>query len=288
MAALTQQTDEWLEARRSKIGASDAPVIMEVSPWKTPYQLWQEKVGLSTNNFVSPAMQNGIDKEPEARTAFMKKTDILVFPRVVFHERYDWMMASLDGMDPEGKHIVEIKTVNADDHALAESGKIPEKYFPQLQHQLEVTGLDMAYYFSYHKGEGIIVEVGRDDKYIEQMVDEEKKFYTCMQDFIAPKMTTKDYVEIENDDFCSTAVQWQKIQQELSALTKQEEMIKKKLIYMCEAKQYTNVKGAGIRLSKCMRKGNIEYTKIPCLKRMDLEIFRKEPTQYWRVTNGEK
>ena len=40
---LTQNTPEWLEFRRKKIGASDAPIILEVSTWKTPYQLWLVK-----------------------------------------------------------------------------------------------------------------------------------------------------------------------------------------------------------------------------------------------------
>ena len=32
--------------RRTFIGGSDAPVILGVSKWKTPFRLWQEKVGL--------------------------------------------------------------------------------------------------------------------------------------------------------------------------------------------------------------------------------------------------
>jgi predicted phage-related endonuclease len=43
---MQQQTPEWLEFRKNKIGASDAPIIMETSPWKTPYQLWLEKLSL--------------------------------------------------------------------------------------------------------------------------------------------------------------------------------------------------------------------------------------------------
>ncbi len=40
---LIQNTPEWHAFRRKRIGASDAPVIMGISPWKTPYQLWIEK-----------------------------------------------------------------------------------------------------------------------------------------------------------------------------------------------------------------------------------------------------
>lgn len=42
---LLQNTQEWEKFRLQKIGASDAPIIMGVSPWKTPFQLWLEKQG---------------------------------------------------------------------------------------------------------------------------------------------------------------------------------------------------------------------------------------------------
>ena len=286
MQALNQNTDAWLELRKRKIGASDAPVIMNVSPWKTPYKLWTEKVGIDNDNIVTRAMQEGINKEQEAREEFTRMTNIAVVPKVCFHECHDWMMASLDGIDAEEKHLVEIKNAGAKDHAVAKSGNIPEKYFPQLQHQLEVTGLNMGYYFSYHHGEGVIVEVGRDDKFIAEMISEEKKFFICMQDFVAPKMTTKDYVAIDDEECTRAAAELKKIMQEMSTLTKREDELKKLLTEACEAKSLTNVACNGMHISKCVRKGNIDYASIPELKKIDLEIFRKTPISYWRVKNG--
>ena len=286
MQALTQNTDAWLELRKRKIGASDAPVIMNVSPWKTPYKLWTEKVGIDNENFVSRAMQEGLNKEQEARDEFIRQTNIPVVPKVCFHECHDWMMASLDGIDKEEKYIVEIKNAGLTDHTVAKNGKIPEKYFPQVQHQLEVTGLDMAYYFSYRNGEGVIVEVERDNKFISEMVSEEKKFFLCMQDFVAPKMTSKDYVSVDDVEFTSAAAELRKILQEMTALTKREEELKKMLTDMCESKSLNNVACNGMHISKCVRKGNIDYASIPELKKIDLEIFRKTPISYWRVKNS--
>ena len=58
MSALIQQTDEWLEMRRNKIGASDAPIIMEVSPYKKPNQLMEDKL-TGAVMAKSQAMQRG-------------------------------------------------------------------------------------------------------------------------------------------------------------------------------------------------------------------------------------
>ena len=286
MQSLSQNTDAWLELRKRKIGASDAPVIMNVSPWKTPYKLWTQKVGINNEDFVTRAMQEGIDKEQEAREEFIRQTNIDVSPKVCFHECFDWMMASLDGIDKEEKHIVEIKNAGATDHSVALDGRIPEKYYPQIQHQLEVTGLDMAYYFSYRLGKGVIVEVGRDDKFISEMLAEEKKFFICMQDFVAPKMTTKDYVAIDDLECTKAAAELQKIMQEMSTLTKREDELKKLLTEACESRNLTNASCNGMHISKCVRKGNIDYSIIPELKKIDVEIFRKIPISYWRVKNG--
>jgi len=287
MQLLTQNTEAWLELRKKKIGASDAPVIMNVSPWKTPYELWSEKVGITNDNVVTRAMQEGLDKEQEARQNFMDKTRLNVFPKVCFHEHFDWMMASLDGIDEEGKHIVEIKNPGAKDHEVACNGKIPEKYFPQLQHQLEVTGLDMAYYFSYYHGDGVIVEVGRDDKFITEMIAEEKKFFVCMQDFVAPKMTTKDYVSINDVEITKATAELKSVMDNITNLTKREAELKKIIVEMCESNNLTNAVCNGMQISKYMRKGTIDYSSIPELKKVDLEMFRKTPISYWRLKNVE-
>ena len=40
---IEQQSPEWFEWRKTGITASDMPIIMGVSPYKTPWQLWAEK-----------------------------------------------------------------------------------------------------------------------------------------------------------------------------------------------------------------------------------------------------
>ena len=40
--------DEWLKVRNMGIGGSDASVIMGLNSYKSPYQLWLEKIGEAT------------------------------------------------------------------------------------------------------------------------------------------------------------------------------------------------------------------------------------------------
>lgn len=87
------------------------------------------------------------------------------------YQPFDWMMASLDGIDIDGQAILEIKCPGPSDHELAKAGKIPEKYIPQLQHQLAVTGLKLAYYFSFDGTDGVIVEIERDEIFIAKIIE---------------------------------------------------------------------------------------------------------------------
>lgn len=178
---LKQRSKEWLQWRRTKIMASDSPSIMGVSPYKTPEQLFHEKTHCYEQN-VNPWMQRGVDLEPVALKLFEKESGLLLFPCVGEHEN-GWMAASFDGMTLEEDAIIEIKVPGKKDHQLALEGKIPPKYYPQLQHQLFVCGLSVVFYYSFDGQTGKIIEVKRDDNYIETMIEKEKEFWNILQNF---------------------------------------------------------------------------------------------------------
>jgi len=283
MDNMQQNTPEWLQMRKNKIGASDAPVIMEVSPWKTPYQLWEEKNDLAPKRAESSSMRRGLDLEESARLELEKMTGIFFLPRIKQHTSFSWMIASLDGIDAESKHIAEIKCPGAVDHQKALHGQIPEKYFPQLQHQLEVCELDMSYYFSFDGSSGAIVKVYRDDKYIKKMLEKEQAFWQCLQEFMPPKMTARDF-EVKTDEaWACQAIEWTKINEQLRILEQKEEALRKSLIAMSNNK---NSMGSGVKVSRFIRKGNIDYTSIPELKEVNLEVYRKKPTEFWKITSS--
>ena len=70
---MAQGSPEWHEHRRKYRNASETPAVLGVSPWQTPYQLWQLKLGLVEQE-VTPAMRHGSDMEPAARAAYERQT----------------------------------------------------------------------------------------------------------------------------------------------------------------------------------------------------------------------
>lgn len=274
-----QGTQEWLKLRKTKVTATDASIIMGVSPWKTRWQLYQEKISTTQPRPATPSMQRGIDLEPKAREAFILTTGIYVSPKVIVK---DWQMASVDGISDDGKYLVEIKCPGQVDHSMAVAGKVPAHYYPQLQHQMHVCDVDRMFYFSFDGVDGALVEIIKDNNYIEKMLEEEWKFYQCLINKMPPEPSESDYFEMDDPIWKECALRWREVSSMMKELEKEEENLRNQLIFLSGA---SNSKGAGISLCQMNRKGNVDYSKIPELKNVNLDLYRKPSTKMWRITS---
>lgn len=273
---------EWLKWR--KIGSSDAPPIMGVSPWTTRYELWLQKI-MGTERDDSYAMKRGRALEEEARRMLEERTGLMLAPTNIESRSHSFMTASLDGYDTSQKKVAEIKTANREDHASVKQGKIPDHYFPQLQHQIECAEVESVIYFSYYKDEklniidGVQLEVYRDDSYIKKLIQEEEIFWDMILNQKEPEKTEKD------EPYLSPNMELQGIFNEYaqeSAILKEKEMkverLKKELIERGEGKNYRFDGGI---LYKSLTKGNVQYKNIPELKGINLDLYRSDPYLKW-------
>ena len=197
----TTERPEWLLWRHAGIGSSDAAVIMGVSRFKTRNQLLIEKVyDFKGEDGGNEFIKNKGNKIEGHVRDFIESQDCVKYPPVAFEsESFPFMRASLDGYDRETKTIIEIKllSVQNPDKVNKETegykkwinlinNEIPKEYYPQLQHQLMVTGANRCLFEGYKeiKGEYFInrdklirVEVLPDVEYIKKLAEEEFKFW---------------------------------------------------------------------------------------------------------------
>jgi putative phage-type endonuclease len=286
---MKQNTQEWLDMRKNYIGASDAPIIMGVSPFKradgrkkTPYVLWMEKLDLLPQDTENYAMKYGKEMEEAARKVYEEMIKDYVIPKVHFHKEINYLMASLDGLSIDGKVAVEIKNANYEDHALAKTKKVPAKYYPQVQQQMACAKLDGMHYFSFHKGEGIIVDVERDDTYLEEMYAKEKDFWDCVRNFNAPPLTDEDFHK-QDKTWYEFALKLSQLKENKKGIEMEEKELEKMLKEMSDGK---NSFFKDIRYTSTVRKGNVDYSKIPVLEGIDLDSFRKPSSEMWRLTRS--
>lgn len=272
-----QNTPEWLEWRKDKIGASDAPIIDGISPWCDQHTLMLQKLGLADGPKENWAMSNGKKKEPEILQWFNEKYGLSLQPTAMQSTEYDWMIASLDGYQPamgdQEAYAAEIKTAGKEDHALAKSGKIPPKYYPQLQHQMKVNGLRSMYYISENGGDKCVVTVPRDTRYISALVAKELKFIEMRDSFIIPKSDAPDYKDLLDDTLLELLNKYNKENEILKNAKKSVDDIKLQII---QHSGDQNVKCGNYYITKSSARGAIDYEKIDELKNVDLEKFRKK------------
>jgi putative phage-type endonuclease len=183
----------WEQWRNEGIGSSDAPVIMQRSPWKTPYQLWEEKTGLRTFESTNWATQRGHRMEPMARAHIEFMLDREFPPVLAEHPTFNFLRASLDGYCKETNTILEIKCPGAEDHAKAREGNVPEKYYPQLQHQLLVTGAEKAIYLSFTESDNATVIVHPDQVYLSEYFIEACDFWNYVKTKEPPPLIEQDW-----------------------------------------------------------------------------------------------
>lgn len=151
---------EWLEERKKGIGGSDSAAIVGRSPYKTNIQLWKEKTGKATAEDISEKeyVKYGVDMEPILRESFkIKNPEYEVIHEentIIRHPKYPFLFASLDGMlihkETREVGILEIKTANVKNPAKLKEwkDKIPDYYFTQILHYMNVTGAQFVYLFA--------------------------------------------------------------------------------------------------------------------------------------------
>ena len=277
---------EWLQARKEHVGASDASIIMGVSRWKTndgrvktPRLLWQEKLGLDSMDCDNAATRYGKAMEEPARQAYEAMVLDVFNPVCVKNEKYPHLMVSLDGLNVTDDRAVEIKNCSAEDHNLAKEGKVPAKYYPQVQMQIMVTGLPYVDYFSFHKGDGVIVKVDRDDEYISKMSKKLDTFWECVETLKEPPLTEDDFIE-KGDDWNQIAEKLYDIKQKKKDLCLKEKELEKELKSLSDNR---NAASREFRYVCSTSIGAVDYNLIPELLNMDLSAYRKGPITRWTL-----
>lgn len=188
---LNQGSKEWHIFRSHGIGASESNIVAGMSKWNTVVDLWAAKTGRPTEPFeMTPAIQHGIDTEPEARKQFILATNLHIEPKCFISGKYSFIRASLDGISNCHKIVVEIKCPSAlGIHMKTIKGTIPEYYYPQLQHQLYVSSGTLCCFWSYVQTMGgFMIEVKPNLPYIAELVHREKLLWEHIQNDTEPNI----------------------------------------------------------------------------------------------------
>ena len=198
--ALIQGSDEWFAVRMGKITASKLGDLMRVtkygeSTYKTRLRMElaiERLTGKSASpNFMNKAMQDGVEREPDARKLFEAITGKEVAECGSFdHPDIVNTSASPDGLIRGEDAVLELKCPTHITHAKnLLSEKMPKNYEYQVQWQIACTESEYAYFASYHPDfpkelRLKWVKVLRDNIMILEIEDEVRKFDAEVEELI--------------------------------------------------------------------------------------------------------
>lgn len=141
--------EQWLEARKLGIGASEVATVVGLNPYETPLELWQRKVGIEPPKEETAAMRRGHFCEDAVAQWWAHETgrEIIQSSAVDFmfiDREKDFLRVSPDrtfwlpdaARNDDNKGILECKTTNMK----VDPDDLPKQWFCQVQMNLGVAG----------------------------------------------------------------------------------------------------------------------------------------------------
>lgn len=136
--------DSWLDARRGGLGSSDAPGVLGISPFASPFEIAMQKLQKMppTENY-SELLKWGKFSEPATLAMFLDETKLKgTLSNQLFRSTvpdHEFMMATPDALIIEGDTVggaeLKMKLFHSKDW---EINGIPDYVMTQAQHQLHV------------------------------------------------------------------------------------------------------------------------------------------------------
>ena len=176
---------EWLRARQSGIGGSEAAAIINQSKYSSPLKVYLDKITPITDetpDMQNEAMRQGKDLEEYCASRFEEATGKKVrrVNAIVQHPEYDFIIGDLDRRVDGENSILECKTTKPFTEAAKafQDGKVPTDYAIQCHHYMLVTGADRCYLAALVLGMGFhVIPIDREQETLDLLLEREVDFW---------------------------------------------------------------------------------------------------------------
>ena len=158
MAVVTEDRTEWLNWRRTGIGASDIAGILGLSPWASPFSVWASKVDNAADDKDTDAMEFGRRAEIMVAPWFTDRTGLTAIGEQTrcAHPDDAWKLCTVDGFVTDGPNsaiadalgVLEIKTTG--DAADEWAQQVPVHYQCQATWAMHVTNMPACWFAVLH------------------------------------------------------------------------------------------------------------------------------------------
>ncbi|XJI80206.1 YqaJ viral recombinase family protein [Escherichia coli] len=201
--------------RTKYIGGSDVAGILGISPWRTPLEVYLDKVQPRVKP-VDPSKQKvftrGKRMEPYVIDLLSEETGMEIVHRGnrYIHRDYDFIAAEIDAEAASGENI-EIKTVSpfkAKEWGEIQTDAIPVHYTAQAMHGLMVTNKQVCVFGVLIGGDDFrIYRVERDEETIQAILEKEIAFWDRVKNLNPPEATSVSDVSLMFEKDAGTSIE---------------------------------------------------------------------------------
>ena len=186
-------------ARRQGIGGSDAGAAIGVNPWKTPFQLYLEKIPVDKGGVVpedisyKPAVKRGVRLEPEIIKWVKEDLGITIRKDNTTHfsDKHPFLYCHNDGTVVGSHSIAEIKAPSIhmrDFWGEENTDAVPPYYLAQGVHALacqpEMDGVD---FFAYFDPDILHFRLDRSKSLIDAYIKKASRFWGHVKELMPPQ-----------------------------------------------------------------------------------------------------
>ena len=273
--------------RKGRITASSAGAILGLCPWRKPEDVLRDMVREYHNaprEFTgNPATQHGTLHEREALNAFQNEYLVLVEP-AEFYKYEDWLGATPDGISSDGYNVECKCPFGLRAEVNPEFKPIPAHYYAQVQLQMFCANRQKTYFIQYATGaKRMDVQViDLDEQWLADNLPRLRAFYDLyLSELDNPVHLEPLRVAINNE---RAAELLEQIDQYDSIIHNAETERKAAMAELVDMAADKDALVHGRKLTKVVRKGAIQYSKVPEIKAMDLEQYRGKESVSWRLS----
>lgn len=180
VSTLEMTHEDWLQWRRTGLGGSDIAAICGMSRYKSPMEVYLDKLGEIPPIADNPKMKAGRILEPVVADWFAEETGMKVIRQnaIFQHPRHPHMLANIDRWLPGQNAGLECKNTAEYCRGDWEGTTAPTEYILQANHYMAVTNADRWYIAVLIGGYDFqwrVIE--RDEELIKNLITIEEEFW---------------------------------------------------------------------------------------------------------------
>lgn len=240
---------EWLDWRRQGVTGTDVAAIFSMSQYKSPYQCYQDKLGLLPEIDDNNRMRFGRDFEDTVAKWFSEDMGFKVQNRYGIYQSamYPWMLANIDRWIVGEKAILECKTAfymfQKDKWGPSGSDEVPDEHLFQVYHYMIVFGVRTAHlavvftdtkearYYKFELNEDLAEQIidGTREFWFDHVLAKVEPELETMEDVISkyPKDTKASLVA--DEDTLADCIEHERLRQASKNIADRQEELKIKI-----------------------------------------------------------